>query len=126
MAFHLGKPILVMLLMATVSGGWLLWRPAPPPRADLVVWVFAESHARTYRDRGEDGSPSLVERFEQRTGKRVDVQLISGRSQAVRLASIFMSQTTGDVVPDLVEVEIGQVGRYFRPPLSQVGFLPLD
>ena len=28
--------------------------------------------------------------------------------------------------PDLVEVEINRIGKFFRPPVEEVGFLPLN
>src|SRR5437867_1162706 len=79
MSFHLGKPILVMILIAACSGVIALARRAPK-RADLVVWCFAESHVKSYI--GEDpraraGTP--VGRFESRFEKSVDVQHINSR-----------------------------------------------
>ena len=42
------------------------------------------------------------------------------------LLSIFNSRGHGRLVPDAVEVEIGHIGKFFRPPLSDIGFLPLN
>lgn len=117
MAFHLGKPILVMLLISLISGGILLLRCERPP-ADLTIWVFHESHASTYQ--------SIIGQFEQRIGKSVDIQLLSSRAENVRLESMFMSGQTGSALPDVVEIEIGQVGKFFRPPVAQIGLLPLN
>jgi arabinosaccharide transport system substrate-binding protein len=117
MSFHLGKPILVMLLIAVVSGAFIASRKDDRD-ADLVLWVFAEAHAKTYR--------SIIDEFERETGKTVSIQLISNRASAIRLESMFMSDQKGRVLPDLVEVEIGHVGQFFRPPTDHIGFLPLN
>ena len=37
-----------------------------------------------------------------------------------------MSNAADSRLPDLVEVEIGSIGNYFRPPVDDVGFLPLN
>ena len=186
MSFHLGKPVLVMLVVAAASGGALLLRPERPRQTDLVVWVFADSHARAYREgaatrlaedaaagervlkvvdaahfrRGDvvllndsveehmveavaggrltlaaplararargDGlrGLSLIEQYQRKTGKTVSVKLISNRAQDVRLLSMFYNKSRS--VPDLAEIEIGSIGKFFRPPASEVGFRPLN
>ncbi len=111
-----------MLLVAAISGTMILLRPAKPKRADLVLWIFADTHQQTYCA----GEPSLVQTFRQRTGKDLDVQLIAYRALSVRLMSIFMSGLGGDEVPDLVEIEISQVGKFFRPPHNEIGLVPLN
>ncbi len=191
MSFHLGKPILVMMILSLVCGAWIVIRESPVP-GDLVVWVFADSHARSYRDpvqsvlaadvrdtrtrifvvsaahfrvgdrlefpgpnpesatvvgvcpenapepwlevleplkfshrRGDPVRvPSLVELHERAAGRSVAVSVISARALDVRLISLFNSLSKD--VPDLVEVEIGSVGKFFRPPVGEVGFLPLN
>src|SRR4051794_35065192 len=100
-SFHLGKPIAVMLALAVGGGAWVGLRPAPPRGADLVVWVSAKAHEDTYVGGG------LVEAYQRRTGKRVAVELVSTRSEDVRLVSLFMSGSRD--VPDAVEIEIGSV-----------------
>src|SRR5687768_15516174 len=117
MTFPLGKPILLMCAIALVAGGAVAFRK-PAPRKDLVFWVFADSHAATYR--------SIVAEFEQRTGRTVDIQLISGRALPVRLESMFMAGVRGEALPDVVELEISWVGRFFRAPVREVGLLPLN
>src|SRR3954451_2023502 len=99
MTFHLGKPILVMLVMALLSGTVLLLHRTPP-RANLTLWTFTEIHANTYR--------SIIDQFERQTNQDVDIQLLSDRAENVRLESMFMSGQAGDVLPDVVEIEIGQ------------------
>lgn len=98
----------------------------PPVEHDLTVWVFDGAHARTLRDMGPDGAPSLVEQYERRTGKSVGVQLIPASALDTRLMSVFNAARAGRSVPDLVALEIGSVGKFFRPPVREVGFVPLN
>lgn len=124
MSFNLGRPILVLLLVS-VASGLAIFRDEAPSRADLKVWVAALPHARSYRDPGPD-VPSLAEQFRDRTGHAVDVDLISGRAIDIRLLSLFMNDTEGHEVPDLVEIETQAIGKFFRPPVDQIGFMPLN
>ena len=117
MSFPLGKPILVMLIVAAISGVGILLRPEPP-KADMTVWAFADAHARTYRD--------LAPVWQRQTGKSLDVELIPNTALNMRLTSLVMSGPAGERPPDAVEVEIASIGRYFRPPVDQVPFLPLN
>ena len=124
MSFPLGRVILVMLLISAASGAVILSRPRPR-RADLTVWVFADAHARSYREPAA-GRPSLAEQYEHLSGRSVRVDQISTRALDVRLQSLFNSRRDDAALPDLVEVEINSVGKFFRPPLEHVGFLPLN
>jgi arabinosaccharide transport system substrate-binding protein len=123
MTFPLGKPVLAMLAVALVSGGWLLVWPRAAPKGDLQVWVFAQPHAEALR-RPVGDAPSLVELYRRRTSKSVRVELISQQAEALRLVSLFNADSR--FVPDLAEVEIGSVGMFFRAPADEVGFLPLN
>jgi arabinosaccharide transport system substrate-binding protein len=116
MEFPLGKPILAILSAAVLSGAALLCMP-PTPASDLTLWVFADTHARTYR--------SIQSRFEQETGRSLAIDDV-GDSINIRLTSLFMAGRTGKALPDAAEIEIGNIGRFFRPPVSDVGFLPLN
>ena len=122
MSIGLPKPIALMALVAVLAGAMVMLRPVPRP-ADLTVWTFAQEHARMYRQR-IDGRPSLVEQFEAATGRRVNVQLLASNALDVRFLSLIHSQSRQ--VPDLVEIEIGSIGKYFRAPTDQIGLLPLD
>jgi ABC-type glycerol-3-phosphate transport system substrate-binding protein len=117
MSFHLGKPILVMLVIALISGAFVVSKPAAP-QAELVMWTFAEAHADTYK--------SIIAQFEAEHHVKVDIQNISLRAETVRLESMFMSGQSGRILPDVVEMEIQNVGRFFRPPVDEIGFLPLN
>lgn len=125
MSFHLGKPIAVMILLAVVSGVLALRTP-PVERADLRVWAFAGSHVRSFRNPDPATGVSLIGLYQQRTGRSVRVDQLATRALDIRLISLFMNDTIGDDVPDLAEIEIGSVGKFFRPPVDQVGFLPLN
>jgi len=127
-SFHLGKPILAMLVVAVLSGSALLLRPGRQDRPHLLVWVFADAHASTYRgDPTRPATrPSLLDQFVGDTGLSARVDLISYRAMNVRLIAMYMADLRGPELPDIVEVEISQVGKYFRPPLSEIGFLPLN
>jgi len=119
-----GKPIRLMVFLAAASGLGILARPQPRQTA-LTMWVCADTNARTYRDPQPGGGPSLMDQFEARTGNSVVVDLIAFRGLDARLTSLFMSQSDA-AVPDVVEIEIGSVGKYFRAPIDEVGFLPLN
>jgi arabinosaccharide transport system substrate-binding protein len=117
MNFHLGKPILVMIAVALISGVAVSLRPQPR-RADLTVWVFADSHYRTFQQ--------IIPNFEKQHNVKVNINLLNGRALALRLGQLFMADSHGDALPDVLEMEIGLVGRFFRPPVNEVGFLPLN
>jgi arabinosaccharide transport system substrate-binding protein len=129
MHFSLGKPILVLALIAILTGPFVWHRPEQQ-RKDLLVWSTALSHVNIYQHehKAADGTvtPSLIDQFHKLTGLTVDVELLSGRAQDIRLVSLFMSQTRGPMVPDLVEIEISSIGQYLRAPINDVGVMPLN
>src|SRR5690349_12542986 len=100
MGFHLGKPILVMAVLAVVSGAALVGHRAPA-RKDLVVWVFAEEHLRAYEP--------LAREFEKETGLSVELRLVQESAMNRSLEAIFANDLSGEGVPDVVEVEINRV-----------------
>jgi arabinosaccharide transport system substrate-binding protein len=117
MSFHLGKPILVMLIIAVITGAVALTRPNQK-KADLTLWVFADSHYKTLE--------KLVPAFRDRTGLSVNLNLVSGQAMDLRMSSLFMTNPTSEQLPELVEIEIGWVGKYFRPPIDEIGLIPLN
>ena len=117
MPFHLGKPILVMLVLAVVSGGALLLHHGSVDTG-LRVWVFAESHRDAYQTVLADSQPSAR--------APVHLELITMNALNVRLSSLFMSPNSSAQWPDVVEVEINYIPRYLRPPTQEIGFLPLN
>lgn len=120
-SFPLGKPLLVMALIACIGGAAILLDRAPKG-TDLTIWLFANSHRRTLCE----GNPSLVEQYKQATGKTVGVDSILIQALDVRLLSMFLSRSSGMELPDAVEIEINSIGKYFRPPVRDVGFYPLN
>ena len=117
MSFHLGKPVLAMLLVAFVCAALIAVRPAPR-HADLQMWVFADAHAATYR--------ALQADFERTAGRSLHVDHVTNLALNMRLTSLVMSGNSGQAPPDVVEIEIASIGRYFRAPADEVGFLPLN
>ncbi len=117
MHFPLGKPIVAMLAICAVSGAVIARHPKPPPR-DLSLWTFADSHASDYR--------KLIPLFERASNQTVGVHLIATRALNVRLTSLFMSGENAAELADAAEIEISSIGRYFRPPAEEIGFLPLN
>ena len=101
MTFPLGKPVLVMAILAVCCGAVVASR-REPGRKDLTVWVFAEEHYRAYEP--------LVKRFERQTGLSVDLRLEQESAMNRSLQSIFANEIRGAGVPDVVEVEISRVG----------------
>lgn len=122
---HLGPVLPMMILLAVVALGAIVAR-RPPERTDLSVWVFADGHADIFRDPAADGGPSLVRLHRQRTGKSVGVELLFWRALEVRLLSMLLSPDSTSAPPDLVAVEIGAIGKFFRARVDDVGFVPLN
>lgn len=125
MPFHLGKPILVMSILAVAAGitGALTRRDRG--RAEIEHWAFSEQNWRLIAQRSGTGE-SLVERFERETGHSADSKLIQYRAMNTRLSSLFQSRTGWPELPDVIDLEVGSVGRYFRPPVDEMGLMPLD
>jgi arabinosaccharide transport system substrate-binding protein len=118
MNFHLGKPIFVMLVIALLCGASVMVRPREQPKGELTVWVFADSHYKSFQP--------LVKTFGKQHNCKVSLNILSGRALAVRLSQLFMADPKSDQIPDVVEMEISLVGRFFRPPVQDVGFEPLN
>jgi arabinosaccharide transport system substrate-binding protein len=117
MQFHLGKPILVMILIALLSA-LVIARRSGIEKADLDVWVFADAHYKAFEP--------LVKEYEEQHDVKVNLNIVVSRAMNVRLASLFMTNPTSPDLPDLAELEISTIGRYFRAPLDDVGFIPLN
>jgi len=112
-----GKTFGLLCVLAALGTAWAATRPREPS-ADLVVWVFADSHAQLYRQ-------TLVPAFEKTSGLRVRVELINARAMETRLQSILLAGQT-HALPDVVELEIGSIARFFRAPPERIGLLPLE
>src|SRR5688500_6696038 len=117
MSFHLGKPILVMMIVSLISGVFILRRPTPP-KADLNLWVFADAHYRTV---GE-----IIPEFERRHGLDVHPVLRYLRPMTARLVPAYVSRAKAEDNQALVDLDIGDVGRFLRPAPDDIGLLPLE
>jgi len=110
----LGRAPLVMLALFVFSATMILRRPAPPAR-QIEFWTFAQTHYDEYQARKAE--------FEKRhPGVTVRLQLMQGSILRDKLVAAFLSETAA---PDLVEVEIGDVGRFFQGRPSDIGFADL-
>jgi len=117
MPFPLGRPILLMLVIAAATGTVIALRPTPPA-AKLQLWIFSPEHEALYQP--------LIAEFQKRTGLSVDMQLVGSGALDRRLQSDFMEGVHDSQTPDVVEIEIGSVGTFFRPPLTDIGFEPIE
>jgi ABC-type glycerol-3-phosphate transport system substrate-binding protein len=119
-----------MLILAAAASGVAVWRQATPRRADLEIWSFDENQVKTIRDpiRRADGNfgPSLLQQFQDETGLSASASLMGQMGENVRLASAFMSGSSAGPGPDLCEIEIHSIGQFLRPPVADVGLLPLN
>jgi arabinosaccharide transport system substrate-binding protein len=105
-----GKLIPILAVLACITGAAVLTQPSPPHSA-LTVWVYSDDEANTFRAIAPDS---------------VRVDLIAPRVLDARLISLFMSPAAGLPVPDLVEIDLASVGKFFRPPPADIGLLPLN
>jgi len=117
MSFHLGKPILVMMVIALVTGAFVALRPGRP-KADLTMWLFAQSHYKSF--------DPLIPEFQRDNHVKINLELLSFQAELMRLRTAFMSDLHNPQIPDVAEIEIGTVGIFFRPPVDDVGFVPLN
>jgi len=106
------------MLCLSVASGVVVAVRRGPAKADVRLWLYSEEHARAYRE--------VLPAFSAQTGKSVGLDLIPQQSLNTRLVSLFMSGRTEGELPDLVELEIADVGKYFRPTVNEVGLLPLN
>lgn len=113
--FPFGVVLFVFASCATLSGLIISARPGEREGRVLTVATFAQVHFESY--------VPLIEKFErEHPGLRVELELVESRSLFQRIFASFMSDIPG---PDVVEIEIGSVGRFFSGPLEEVGFVDL-
>jgi arabinosaccharide transport system substrate-binding protein len=110
----LGLAPLLIASAGLIAGLYLFLHPARQPQADLTMWVFGALHSDAYRE--------AAGRFKARSGHSVDVQLINYNAVNQKLRSALWAAVN---IPDLVEIEKGAAGGFFRGPLDKVGFLDL-
>ncbi|HEX2998864.1 MAG TPA: extracellular solute-binding protein, partial [Armatimonadota bacterium] len=114
-AFPFGKAPLCILVLALIAGAWLAFHPPAKKTATITMWTFAKPHYEAYQ--------KAIPAFEAaHPGVKVDLQLVSGTAVTSRLQAAFWSDLD---VPDIVEVEIGAAGSFFRGPIDHIGFVDL-
>ena len=113
--FPYGRAALSILVLAVVSGLWLMVAHTAPKTTTLTMWTFAKPHYEAYVEAAKS--------FETlHPGIKVDVQLVSADAVTTRLQAAFWANLD---VPDVVEVEISNAASFFRGPLSHIGFSDL-
>lgn len=113
--FPFGPAALCILMLAVLSGGWLVLHPVESRKKTLTLWTFAPTHYEAYKE--------AVASFEKANpGVTVDLQLVSMQAVTFRLQAALWSDLA---VPDVVEVPIDFAGTFFRGSLENVGFSDL-
>lgn len=110
----MGPAPLLIFFIAVCSAIFLRFVPSNRSDAELVMWTFSPDHHNAYSRKIGD--------FVERTGVTAEVQLVHQSAINQRLSSAFWANAN---VPDLVEVEITDVGQFFRGPVEQIGFRDL-
>ncbi len=113
--FPYGKAAFSFVILALVSGLFVTLHRVEPRKTTLTMWTFADTHYESYRKAlpaFEAAHPGVTVKVE-----HVNIQAVTSRLQAAFHANLN--------VPDVVEVEIGSAGSFFRGPLEHVGFLDL-
>ena len=72
------------------------------------------------------GGEALTHLYTKATGRTVNVELIPSRVLDARLLCLILGNIHSHEVPDVVEIEIGSVGKYFRAQPDRNGLYPLD
>lgn len=103
-----------MVVLLAVSAPVVLTRPSAT-QADIDFWVFAQSHYEEYK-------PRVAEFETLHPGVRVNLQMLPGNVETDKLMAAFLSDTGA---PDVVEIEIGAIGRFFLGAKSDIGFADL-
>jgi ABC-type glycerol-3-phosphate transport system substrate-binding protein len=124
MRFPFGPAVAVMLVLAATGGVAVALRPSQPREA-LLFWSNSELHLR-YQGAAAAWPAGALHGWSPPSGGHVDTRMVAERALNLRLLTMFMGGRTDPGVPDLAQVEISNVGMFFRPPARHVGFLPLD
>ncbi|HEV7299403.1 MAG TPA: extracellular solute-binding protein [Tepidisphaeraceae bacterium] len=111
MLFPSGWILPLLTATAIVSGVAVLLRPTRDDRP-TEVWTFSPAHARELSQVAAEID----------TATRPAVVTLAARAMDVRLQSLRASERGS---PELVELEIGAIGKYFRGRASDVPFVPL-
>ncbi len=114
--------VLSVLLLGAIAGGVGMWQ-RPTPSNSATIWLFSELHAKSLRAGRDD---SLLSLYQRQFGQSVQVVALSSRALETRLSAMIGSPQSNLPWPDVVELEIGALGKFFRPPAEEMGFLPLN
>jgi len=120
--YPFGKAPLVILILAILSGAFLLVldiKHGKEPVPDLVLATQARNHKPAY-----DKAIAEFEAMKAKEGKNVKIklQLVQKEALQSRLQSALQ---TGSPAPDLVELLEGTIGFFTRGPIENVGFVDL-
>jgi arabinosaccharide transport system substrate-binding protein len=114
-SFPFGAAALCILCTALFTGAVLALNPPPQKRATLTFWVFHQPHYDSYVE--------TIKEFEKaHPGTKVDMQVVALNAITRRLQAAFWSDLD---VPDMVELESGTAGSFFRGPVKHIGFADL-
>jgi arabinosaccharide transport system substrate-binding protein len=109
--FPPGRVPLLLIILAVGSGGAILLRGSLERTYTLDIWTFTHIAVEEFGARLKDHP------------QRDQIRLQNlGAAMFDRLALSVMTQTE---LPDLVEIEQSQVGRYFRGPIEHLPFVDL-
>ena len=97
------------MLLATVLAGLAFALRPKPPKADLVVWTFAQTYFDAFTEPDDTGQ-SVADYFEDRTGLTVEVRLIDRNAIDLRLIA------GGDDVADVVQLEVQPAAKFLEAP----------
>ena len=98
--FPYGRAAFSILILALLSGSWLLLHPSQKHKATLTYWTFTPVHYAAYQQ--------ILPEFErEHPGVTVDLQLVSLQALSARMQSAMLANLD---VPDLFEIEAGQAG----------------
>jgi len=113
--FPFGTAPLVLLIVTSLAGLWVMVHPIAANTATARVWTFVPEHARQYRAAG--AAYELLH-----PGVTIDVQQFDYQTVSTRLRSAFWADLD---VPELVDVEISSAGTFFTGPVEEIGFVDL-
>jgi arabinosaccharide transport system substrate-binding protein len=114
----------IILIIAIVSGAFVLSRKNVNQDHDLEFWVFADTHYEMYTDLLEkEWNPQHQPvPGDPKSGLRVKAIHLTNTAEQQKMLSGFYSETP---IADLLEIERGKVGAAFAMPLDQIGFYDL-
>jgi len=112
-----GKTFWLMACVALMSALVVLSRPVSP-RTGIRLWTFTAAETDMLKT-------LAAERF-LKTGDVIHIERLSASVLQMRLMSLSDSEPARTSVPDIVELEIGTAGMFFRGKEAHIGLRPLD